>query len=291
MVVERGFASMRYLVRDVLKEAGDAVVLEPDDARAAVREAAETIRAANDGRHRGLTRVSGTLRADAAPEGPDPFRRQGHAPAPDYPHERQAARPGGEQAGAVLRDRGDGAGRDRGGGDHHRARDRRGDPRGRRRRLAVRGAAELHPAGRAGRARACGADRGAVPGRRAVRHVPGRQPPAGRDRGSGGDLPCARAGRDDPAHAGARPRVLRRRGALGWRGGAAGREAARAADRSRAGRRVHVHLVRACGGEGDQALGAGRARDHRRDPAPGRRGPAGRAAHRQGLVEGHRAPG
>jgi proteasome accessory factor C len=47
VVVERGFASMRYLVRDVLKEAGDAVVLEPDDARSAVCEAAETIRAAN----------------------------------------------------------------------------------------------------------------------------------------------------------------------------------------------------------------------------------------------------
>ncbi len=46
VVVERGFASMRYLVRDVLKEAGDAVVLEPDDARAAVREAAEATRAA-----------------------------------------------------------------------------------------------------------------------------------------------------------------------------------------------------------------------------------------------------
>jgi predicted DNA-binding transcriptional regulator YafY len=44
-VVERGFASMRYLVRDVLKEAGDAVVLEPDDARSAVREAAESLRA------------------------------------------------------------------------------------------------------------------------------------------------------------------------------------------------------------------------------------------------------
>jgi proteasome accessory factor BC len=44
VVVERGFASMRYLVRDVLKEAGDAVVLEPEDARAAVREAAEAIR-------------------------------------------------------------------------------------------------------------------------------------------------------------------------------------------------------------------------------------------------------
>jgi proteasome accessory factor BC len=46
VIVERGFASLRYLVRDVLKEAGDAVVLEPEDARAAVREAAEMIRAA-----------------------------------------------------------------------------------------------------------------------------------------------------------------------------------------------------------------------------------------------------
>jgi proteasome accessory factor BC len=45
VVVERGFASMRYLVRDVLKEAGDAVVLEPEEARTAVREAAEAIRA------------------------------------------------------------------------------------------------------------------------------------------------------------------------------------------------------------------------------------------------------
>src|SRR5689334_1058144 len=46
VVVERGFASLRYLVRDVLKEAGDAVVLEPEDARAEVRQAAEAIRAA-----------------------------------------------------------------------------------------------------------------------------------------------------------------------------------------------------------------------------------------------------
>jgi proteasome accessory factor C len=47
VIVERGFASMRYLVRDVLKEAGDAVVLEPEDARAEVRAAAEAIRAAS----------------------------------------------------------------------------------------------------------------------------------------------------------------------------------------------------------------------------------------------------
>jgi predicted DNA-binding transcriptional regulator YafY len=44
VVVERGFAGIRYLVRDVLKEAGDAVVLEPEDARSAVHAAAEAIR-------------------------------------------------------------------------------------------------------------------------------------------------------------------------------------------------------------------------------------------------------
>jgi proteasome accessory factor C len=46
VIVERGFAGIRYLVRDVLKEAGDAVVLEPDDTREAVRQAAEAIGAA-----------------------------------------------------------------------------------------------------------------------------------------------------------------------------------------------------------------------------------------------------
>ena len=45
VIVERGFAGLRYLVRDVLKEAGDAAVLEPDDARAAVLGAAQAIRA------------------------------------------------------------------------------------------------------------------------------------------------------------------------------------------------------------------------------------------------------
>jgi proteasome accessory factor BC len=46
VIVELGFAGVDWLVREVLKEAGDAVVLEPDDARAAVRAAAETILAA-----------------------------------------------------------------------------------------------------------------------------------------------------------------------------------------------------------------------------------------------------
>ena len=44
VIVELGFAGVDWLVREVLKEAGDAVVLEPEDARAAVRDAAEAIR-------------------------------------------------------------------------------------------------------------------------------------------------------------------------------------------------------------------------------------------------------
>jgi proteasome accessory factor BC len=45
VIVELGFAGLDWLVREVLKEAGDAVVLEPEDARAEVRAAAEAIRA------------------------------------------------------------------------------------------------------------------------------------------------------------------------------------------------------------------------------------------------------
>jgi proteasome accessory factor C len=44
LIVELGFAGVDWLVREVLKEAGDAVVLEPEDARAAVRKASEEIR-------------------------------------------------------------------------------------------------------------------------------------------------------------------------------------------------------------------------------------------------------
>ena len=45
VIVELGLAGVDWLVREVLKEAGDAVVLAPADARAAVREAAERIAA------------------------------------------------------------------------------------------------------------------------------------------------------------------------------------------------------------------------------------------------------
>ena len=40
VVVELSFAGVRWLVREVLKEAGDAAVLEPEDAREAVLAAA-----------------------------------------------------------------------------------------------------------------------------------------------------------------------------------------------------------------------------------------------------------
>jgi proteasome accessory factor C len=43
VVVELAFAGVDWLVREVLKEAGDAIVLEPGDARDAVRLAAEGI--------------------------------------------------------------------------------------------------------------------------------------------------------------------------------------------------------------------------------------------------------
>jgi proteasome accessory factor C len=48
VVVELGFAGVDWLVREVLKEAGDAVVIAPEDAREAVRAAAEAIQAATE---------------------------------------------------------------------------------------------------------------------------------------------------------------------------------------------------------------------------------------------------
>jgi proteasome accessory factor BC len=45
VVVDFGYAGLDWLVRNVLKEAGDAVVLEPSEARAAVRAAAADIQA------------------------------------------------------------------------------------------------------------------------------------------------------------------------------------------------------------------------------------------------------
>jgi proteasome accessory factor C len=44
VVVELGYAGVDWLIREILKEAGDAVVIDPADARAEVRNAAEAIR-------------------------------------------------------------------------------------------------------------------------------------------------------------------------------------------------------------------------------------------------------
>jgi proteasome accessory factor BC len=43
VIVELSFAGVQWLVREVLKEAGDAAVLEPPDARQAVRDAVDTL--------------------------------------------------------------------------------------------------------------------------------------------------------------------------------------------------------------------------------------------------------
>ncbi|MGO9321781.1 MAG: helix-turn-helix transcriptional regulator [Solirubrobacteraceae bacterium] len=47
VVVELSFAGVDWLVREILKEAGDAAVLEPEDAREAVRAAVARLREAN----------------------------------------------------------------------------------------------------------------------------------------------------------------------------------------------------------------------------------------------------
>jgi predicted DNA-binding transcriptional regulator YafY len=43
VIAERHFAGSEWLAREILKEAGDAVVLEPEDARQAVLQAAEQL--------------------------------------------------------------------------------------------------------------------------------------------------------------------------------------------------------------------------------------------------------
>ncbi len=100
---------------------------------------------------------------DGEPQGPDPLGRRGHAPAPDHPHVREAARAGGEQARALLRHRGAGRGGGEGDRDRDRARDRRRDRRGGWRRLGLRRVDHLHRAGGAARPGARRAHRRGVP--------------------------------------------------------------------------------------------------------------------------------
>ena len=136
-------------------------------------------------------------------QGPDPLGRRRHPAAPDHAHVRQAARAGGQQARALLRDRGAGRRRDRRDRDRDRARDRRRDPGSGRRRVGVRRTNHLRRAGGAARPGACRPDRRGGARRQPVRHVPGRQPAARRHHGAGGRLPPRRARRPAPADPGA----------------------------------------------------------------------------------------
>ena len=224
------------------------------------------------------------------PQGPHPLGRQGHAPAPDHPHERQAARAGRQQARALLRHRGDGRRRDRarsGSSSRPRPATRSARPpaTARSSACAITYIVQDEPAGPGPR----GADRRAVPRRRPVRHVPRRQPAAGRHRRPRRGLRAQRARRADPAHAGARPRALRRRRARR-------RPRRRASPRSRPSRRPNLALVGVYmftpaihdAARAIEPVAARRARDHRRDPAPRRHRPARRAAHR--AAAGGRTP-
>ena len=135
-----------------------------------------------------------------------------------------------------------------------------GDRSGGRRRLALRRAHHLHRPGRAARPRPRGAHGRAVPGGQPVRDVPRRQPPAGRDLRPRGRLPRARPRRADPAHAGARPRELRRRRArprrprARWAAWCAWSRSPRAGHRPGARGRLHVHRPDPRRGARDRAL-------------------------------------
>jgi predicted DNA-binding transcriptional regulator YafY len=76
VIVELPFAGTDWLVREVLKEAGDAVVLEPEDARAAVLAASKHLA----GRISSKRRRAGTSSKNRTPGG-EPRRRSGKARA------------------------------------------------------------------------------------------------------------------------------------------------------------------------------------------------------------------
>ena len=178
----------------------------------------------------------------------------------------------------------------RAGRDHHRAGDRRRDPRGGRRRLALRRRDHLHRAGRAARARARGADRRAVPRQRPVRHVPRRQPAPGRDRGPRERRSASHAPEalilltpvPDPENYGV-AELDARAPSCGW----SRSRPSPPSDLALVGVYMFTPLIH----EAARAIEpsrARRARDHRRDPVAGRRRQARRVARRARLVEGHR---
>ena len=169
-------------------------------------------RRAGSGLYRNLRPAASLPNRWRRTQGADPLRRRRDPPAPDHPYLGQAARPGGQQARALLRDRG--AGRRRGSPRSGSSSPPRPATRSARRPATARRSAPRSPTSRRtsrpGSPTRCSPPRTFL-GDVAVRHVPRRQPAARRDHRPGRRLPRARARRADPAHPGPRPVALRRR--------------------------------------------------------------------------------
>ena len=151
----------------------------------------------------------------------------------------------------------------------------------------------LHPAGRSARARARGQDRRGLHGRRPVRDVPRRQPHQGRHHGR-----WSRSTRRPARTRRSCSRTCPTPASSAWRSSRAGawcsliekpQEPAVATWRWSASICSTRNDLR--GRERDQALGARRAGDHRRDPVSDRQRLPRREPHHQRLVEGHRQAG